>query len=318
MQSQLSGESIHKILEYWYMIEFLGQDNFPARHKYIEKVKKHKRNLKEGKPSETKQLVTYADVTNTEIVETVRDEVKECNMNCWGNITVYIGKIKREDCIKNLISSLGLQSDKRPEISADCIALASFQVTPNGDYIDDSLSLSPVLWAVKQFQDTNNNISAKLNHSLYYQEILDLEKILVPKEDDEELYNILLKDIDRLYSVIYDKFLKGVFNEELNVEKTFVIIYQMFFDEVTKENNEVDTYTGLSKDYYTRDIRMLIDKNAKGKLNNTMQDYILSLHKRYINKMDVDRIDVIHCDNPKEYELFLNRILRLKNAPLGK
>lgn len=53
----------------------------------------------------------------------------------------------------------------------------------------------------------------------------------------------------------------------------------MFSDEEAKKNYEDDTYTNLSRDYYTQNIKMLIDKNAHRKLNRAMQVYILSLYK---------------------------------------
>lgn len=178
VQNQENAESIHKILEYWYMIEFLGQDCFPMGNICFEKIKNHKCNLKSRKAYNIKQLTAFADITNSEIMNTVRNEAKECGMSCWGNITVYIGKIKREDCIQNLISNLSIQSDKRPETSTDDIALASFQVTSDGFYVDNSLSLSPVLWVVKQIQNKNDNISTKLNHSQYEKDVFNLEKVL--------------------------------------------------------------------------------------------------------------------------------------------
>lgn len=319
MQNQISKKNINKILEYWYTIEFLGQDSFPRGNKYIERMKNYKRNLKQGKANNIKQLIAYSDITNTEIIKTVHNEVIKCGMSCWGNITIYIGKVRREDCIKELISRLGGQvKDNRPEFSVDYIALASFQVTANGDYVNNSLSLSPVLWAIKQIRSEYDDIAEKINRNLYDNNILELEKILAPKEANEESYIITLEDVNKLYLSLYNNYIRNVFKTDVSVEKTFAIIYQIFSDELAKDKYEDDIYTGLSRDYFSQDIKMLIDKNVNGKLNKTIQDYILSLHKAYVGNEDVNRIDVVNNDKHEEYELQLNRIMRVKNAPLGK
>lgn len=321
VQNEIAKEKIHKILEYWYTIEFLDQDNFPNGRNYLEKIRNHRRDLKQGKLVNTKQLMVFADITNTEIMQNVHNEVKECEMNCWGNITVYIGKIKRELCIRTLISKLGIKEDKRPETSVDRIALASFQVTPVGKYVDNSLSLSPVLWAVKQIDSKNDDVAKKINQDLYDGDVSTLEHILTPKEDDNERYRILLDDINRLYTTIYEKYIKDSIireNGELAVEKNFVIMYQAFANEKAKDRYEDDTYTGLSRNYFSEDIRMIINQNSYGELSEAMQDYILALHKKYASSEYTHRIDVVHSNNLEEYELQLNHIMRMKNAPIGK
>lgn len=320
MQKLINKEKIHKILEYWYTIEFLGQDNWPSGREYTEKIKNHKRSLAKRKSVNTKQLMGFADITNAEIMPIVSGQAKECEMNCWGNITVYLGKIKREVCIKELIARLDIKEDSRPETSVDCIALASFQVTPDGNYIEDSLSLSPVLWALTQIKDTNN-IANSINHNLYSSDIIELEHILAPKKSENEPYKIFAVDMNRLYTAIYEQYIQGILLEEcgeLSVQKSFVLMYQMFADEKAKSRYEDDTYTGLSRDYFSKDIKIIMDENTYGNLSETMQNYILALYKRYIGEEDKNRIDVVHNDNLEKYELQLNHILRMKNAPIGK
>lgn len=326
MQKQINKKTINKILEYWYTIEFLGQDNWPAGREYIDRIKNHKRNIAQKRNTSQKrdgvttQLTGFADITNAEVRETVSAQVKECEMNCWGNITIYLGKIKREACIKTLIARLGIKEDKRPEASFDRIAFASFQVTPDGDYIEESLSLSPILWSITQIKNTNN-IADNINHNLYYSDVAALERILAPKKSDNDAYKIFAADINRLYKKIYERYIQGILSEEYDespVEKSFIIQYQMFADEEVRNKYEDDDYTGLSRDYFSKDIKMIMFENTCGTLNETMQDYILSLYKTYVGDEHMKRIDVVRNDNPEEYELQLNHILRPKNAPVGK
>lgn len=320
MQKQINKGKIHKILEYWYTIEFLGQDNWPSGREYIERIKNHKSSLAQRKPVNTKQLIGFTDITQEEIMQKVSKQVKDCAMDCWGNITIYLGKIKREVCIKKLIARLGIKEDNRPETSVDHIALASFQVTPDGNYIDNSLSISPILWAVTNIKDTDN-LSNSINHNLYDADVAILEHILAPKKADDEPYRIFAADIDRLYAAIHEKYIQDISLEkhgEVFIEKTFIIMYQMFADEKAKSKYEDDTYTGLSKDYFSKDIKMIMKENDYGNLSETMQNYIMALHKRYIDDESISRIDVLHNDNLEEYELQINHILRMKNAPIGK
>lgn len=66
-------EQIHKILEYWYTIEFLGQDSWPSGRESIERIKYHKRSLAQRKPVNTKQIIGFADITHTEIMQKVSE-----------------------------------------------------------------------------------------------------------------------------------------------------------------------------------------------------------------------------------------------------
>lgn len=319
MKNQKS--QINKILEYWYMMEFLNQENFPSERKYIKKIRNHKKRCKKGEVSNAKYLMEFMNIGDGEIIPTVSEEAKECRMKCWGNITIYVGKIKRETCIKELITKFGIKEDDRPETSVDSIALAAFQVSPQGTYIDQSLSLSPVLWAVSKVEGQQDNTSNGMSYGAYNNEIMELEKFFIPKNDEEEPYLVRLDDIHRLYECIYYKYIENVFSKnsfQIEVEKSYVMLYQMFCDEKSKTQYEDDMYIGLSRGYFLNDIKMLINQNALATLDKKMQDYILALYENYIEKDDFSKIDVVHSNNLEQYELYLNRMFCLENAPLGK
>ncbi len=296
----------------------MGQDIFPSGYEYIEKLKKHKREIKQGKISKIKQMMLFFDITHAEIMPTIHKETSECGMTCWGNITVYVGKVRREACIDTLISKLGIKQDKRVESSFDRIALASFQIDPEGAYIEESFSLSPVLWAISEIGNKKDDIAKKLDCSVYNSDISALESEMFPKESEEEPYYVHLEDIDRLYVYLCEKYVRNASIKESDIEKSFVIMYQAFFDENAKERYEDDTYTGLSRDYFSNDIKIVTYKNEYGQLSETLQDYILSIYKKYMDDEKTDRIDVVYNSDIETYELQLNHILRIKNAPIGK
>lgn len=169
-----------KVLDYWYIMEFLSQENWPrwkekdlrkAKNANIEEQKRQnavKMGLKYEPPEyPAKVLKMCCELKpGQDIYEFVRQSAEEHGMTRWGNITVYAGKIERELCINKIAESIK-SLDERPERNSDKIAWASLQVAPDGTYIEKSFSLSPVVWAVGQIAGVENVISMS--------EVLDLE-----------------------------------------------------------------------------------------------------------------------------------------------
>ncbi len=118
----------------------------------------------------------------------VRQEAEACRMKKWGNITVYIGKVRREACIRCIAEKLPFQNeeDKRPERSFDEIACVSLQLTPEGKYVRHSLSLSTIVWAMKQIRSCSGRLSECLEEGAYRAEVSELEGRFFPKEEGAE------------------------------------------------------------------------------------------------------------------------------------
>ena len=118
----------------------------------------------------------------------VRQEAEACRMKKWGNITVYIGKVRREACIRCIAEKLPFQNeeDKRPERSFDEIACVSLQLTPEGKYVRHSLSLSNIVWAMKQIKSCSGRLSECLEEGAYRAEVSELEGRFFPQEEGAE------------------------------------------------------------------------------------------------------------------------------------
>lgn len=118
----------------------------------------------------------------------VRQEAEACRMKKWGNITVYIGKVRREACIRCIAEKLPSQNeeDKRPERSFDEIACVSLQLTPEGKYVRHSLSLSTIVWAMKQIKSCSGRLSECLEEGAYRAEVSELEGRFFPQEEGAE------------------------------------------------------------------------------------------------------------------------------------
>src|SRR5699024_725992 len=107
---------------------------------------------------------------------TVSAEAASCGMKAWGNITVYIGRVKREDCIEYIAGILPEnEEEKRCEQSYEEIAWASLQLAPDGTYIENTLSLSTVIWAMSRI-GSSDRLSACIDERMYEDTVKELEE----------------------------------------------------------------------------------------------------------------------------------------------
>lgn len=148
----ISSKLTEAVLDYWFAIEFLSQDKYPNAFEIKNIVKKHKREISEGKAA-GKSIETFIPLKEEDfdksICQIIKQETEACGMNLWGNITFYIGRIKREKCMESIAKIITNPcNDISPEKSSDSIAVLSLQLNPEGKYIEDSLSLSTVIWAL--------------------------------------------------------------------------------------------------------------------------------------------------------------------------
>lgn len=135
------------VLDYWHTLEFLNQDALPElTYEERKKNQKEKKRVKEtaelgsrkDNEKEVKVLKLLTPVSKErDLLNLVQADAKDHGMACWGNITIYGGKCSREDCIQNIARALH-EEDNRPEKNADEIAWFSFQVSPQGRYVEGS------------------------------------------------------------------------------------------------------------------------------------------------------------------------------------
>lgn len=177
-----------QILEYWFATEFLGQDSYEACTNALfnqQKVKAYKKklSLKDKDKNTRKQITSFFEVKRGQsLYNVIKKECEDCEMGTWGNITIYIGKVRRELCIQTIAQYFETESSNRPEKSYDNIAVASFQLTPNGQYIDHTFSLSTVIWAISRLDQTSGSqLSDSLSESAYQDDISSIATVLERK-----------------------------------------------------------------------------------------------------------------------------------------
>ena len=314
-----------KILDYWFAMDFLSQDKYPDIQDIQRRIKEHKETIsKDNGEVKQKSIENFIFLTGKDtaenLYEIIRREAVACGMKLWGNLTVYIGKVKREKCIECLAAALPFSEEdgERPEKNADEIAWASLQLSSEGKFLKYSLSLSPIIWAIEQIKSARGNISEALDNKLYRGAVEELESIF-----PDEI--VSLGKLHRLYEKIEKRYMKGNIENTGNTndayEEVYGIGFQLFADEETKNKKEEDAYLGLSHDYFSNDIKLVLERLKSGELaeDNYLGKEILS-YVTVLRETDQEkeRIDLVASKNRKEYQQQINEILSVGNAPLGK
>lgn len=306
------------VLNYWRIIEFLAQDRYDAMWEVQKKVKNIKAAYGKGESTE-KALWDYVELQKPlNLYDVISKEAALCGMQKWGNVTVYIGKMKREACIE-CIARLLSDDEKRCEQAYDEIAWASFQITPEGTYKENTLSLSPVIWAMSKL-GTGKRLSECIDEKEYESALKELEEEFFGRRKDAPPVPVYGTTLRRLFDVIEKRFIKdNIDRTEAEVyQENYGLHFQLFLDEDTKKKREDDNYIGLSHAYFLSDIRIVSNAVENGRISEEMLHYIDILGKE--NECQPVRIDMV---SPKvqEKDIFLRRlleILEVKNAPLGK
>lgn len=315
-----------KILEYWFAMEFLSQDKYPDTRDIQRRIKKYKETISKGNvKGKQKSIEDFIFLIGKDSVENlyemIHNEAAACGMKLWGDLTVYIGKIKREKCIECLATALPFSEEdaERPEKNTDEIAWASLQLSPEGKYLKYSLSLSTIIWAIEQIKSARGNIIESLDSRLYHESVEALESIF-----SDEI--VSLKKLPSLYERIEQKYIKGNIENTGTTNETYEEVYgisfQLFADEETKAKKD-DTYLGLSHDYFSDDIKLVLEQIKSGELaeNDYLGKDILS-YVTVLKEMDheKERIDLVAPKNHerRKYQQQISEILSIENAPLGK
>ncbi|MCR5836039.1 MAG: hypothetical protein K6G88_06010 [Lachnospiraceae bacterium] len=347
-----------QVLDYWFAIEFLGQDSFDTITDRFNLDRKWKKfdNSNSFEKSKRKQISVFDRISGEkEIYRIICEKAESGEMQTWGNLTFFVGKIKRQVCIEKLASEFGVHIDQA-EKNTEYIPILSFQCNNKGEYIKHSLSLSTIVWALSQVSVSGKSkISDILSEKNYLSSIDELEKQLFNidsdiKEKDDISDNNENTDAENLTSddVVFNqdnkkdtpKFseeaisidsLKVIFKEirdryqkyicENSFEEEIGVKYQLFKNSESKDRYDDDNYMGLSRNFFSSDLKMVKDfiENEKFDFNKDMLSDIVSyICAPHDNLEEKKRYDFV---NPKtEEDLFneFSEILNIKNAPVGK
>ncbi len=333
---------VDQVLGYWFAIEFLSQDSYDVCTEESKLTREFKIFKKGNQLTKNKrrQLFVFEPV-NSEcgIYSQIISQAKECGMNLWGNLTFYVGKISRQACIERLAKGLGIKLEQG-EKNSEYIPILSFQCTMHGQYIDHSLSLSTILWAISQIEsDQKGELSNLLSSMAYSNTIKELEKKFFGLDELNGSDNTQEPDIKiesdgmpafGVDSIVASKVMKihaemvkmyGKYFSENMIEEKNRIKYQLFKDAKAKEKYEDDNYMGLRHDFFSDDLKMVKsflkeqrDKDMTGMLSDLVEYIcapygVLEARKRH---------DFVRPEDKDEFYEEIADILNAQNAPLGK
>ncbi len=326
-----------KILDYWFTLEFLAQDAYPNHRMAKKELAAYKRRADKNY-STIKFVQDYKDA-GIDLYEDIKNETRQLGMKARGKISVYIGAVRREACIDAISKALPYDVDdnERIEKNTDFIALASVQLKSNGEYEEGSLSLSTILWAMNQLSRRSKNLSQSLDKENYDKDLRELEekyfkvdgKNATDDGDDSDTEEpdigsavsteaVTLQHLQRLYNEIVEIYIKKNHSAEFDKFECYEVYgveVQLFKGNDGKDEND---YLGLSHDYFSNDIKLVLDKVRKGEdVPYELIEYITCLTDE--NRKAEKRFDIVHMSkNEREQLNQLNKILHIKNSPDGK
>ena len=328
---------VTKILDYWNIVEMLTQDDVTADLADIKDgIKNQKDALKNGGKYAKRNLTGFFYHNDKPIYDSVKGLAKECGMTMWGNITVYVGKVRREQLIQSLLDRISPnEKGKLPEKDTDYLACASLQITANGKYIQDTFSLSPVIWADSVVRKTNTIDAGILSVLEYEKKVKEIEEVLLEKdilikdesengEQDSQGKGFLpfsgnaltAKRIREIYKYIHSEYLKYYPKED--IKDDFLFKFRMYADETERQNDEEEEdYIGLSRNFFSKDISMVedyLEKNEDTVKSRYLTEYIESIQY----DMDDYRKELINTSYSYDYHGMMEGICDIANAPLGK
>lgn len=331
-----------QVLDYWFAIEFLEQNSYDActeESKLTRELKRFK-NANQQKKNKRRQISVFELVDReSDIYSQIVNQAKECDMTIWGNLTFYVGRVRRQACIEKLVQELGVKLEQA-EKNTEYIPILSFQCTMNGNYIKHTLSLSTVIWAISQIEGKQNGkLSTLLSSKAYFDTIEKLENKFFELDDSSEQNaaneadiklnsegmpaftddSIVASKIMSIHSEIVKMY--GQFFSDNVIEEKNGLKYQLFKNAKAKDKYDDENYMGLSHDFFSDDLKMVKDSIEEGKddystgMLSNLIDYICAPHDVLEERK---RHDLVRPKNKKLFYEEIAEILNIGNAPLGK
>ncbi|MCI7770054.1 MAG: AAA domain-containing protein [Eubacterium sp.] len=306
-----------EILDYWKLIEFLGQtdilDQSPDNKKIIEKIKK-------GEKTDADKVEIFIELFSPYInVEKQLEQDKEnfCNYPSIGDKFHFcIGKIERNTIVEYLEKYID-NKNELPEIvypKKSAIAWCSFKTDAEGMYIQNSFQLSPILWAIAMWNSSDSQIN--LNKDEY-------DKI-VSKIDEELQDKNVQQFLTSISEEIYIKYIRYPF-PNIPRDTLGFIEYNRYINEDTRNRDENPTdYSNLGKSFFLNDIihleDLIRDENFgdKSSYEKKVIAYILAGHEKSKDMQNLKRTIISPTESKEKIKSFFDNILNVSKAPMGK
>lgn len=319
-----------KVLNYWFTLEFLEQESFPRTQNAY------------GKKDRDFVPLSFYLRKDQDPMQRILFEAGRLEKKSRSNVSVYVGKLEREQLIEKLAESLGRQEEakNRAEKNFDKVAVFAFQTDPDGVYIPYSLYLSPLVWALHRLSGSpscsKRNLTDILSPSIYRQDVKELEnkffskrvhdakEALGSEESDAAERSLTGCEIKEVYKELlgeYSAAFKDIRYEDAK-NPSILLSVKLFKDEKTKEEKD-DKQSGVrSFDFYTEDLEKIIRLSEKDEaaIPKHLCDYITAFtsDEEKTAEQKKNRKDLLHYDTAEACLRDYREIFRTEMAPLAK
>lgn len=335
------------IVKYWYLVEFLGQSDFPVQNRESResclKAAKGEAHWKEitvyhvlsdqtdtnSKDQRLFSIEPYAALQNGASVYTsygvLSDEIHIC-----------LGKMERFLFAERLQQAFRRDLEL-PEKNHKPVCLIGLKCDEEGKYIPGSIQVSPLVWGIHQLVNHANKLTQEdmadfLSMDAYESDMQLFDMQLVEVTEEGRTGRVLTSVL--LYSIrdqVEKKYLVNIIQPEQEINWTGVMIYRRYqTEEIKARDTDVFHDSDLANSFFADDLHMVEQAISGGEFGKTpleqaVLDYITGAYAEenpelhwlnFQNRTDVRST----CKNgQKEGRAdFFHRHLDIAKAPLGK
>lgn len=335
------------IVKYWYLVEFLGQSDFP-----IQSREGQESCLKASKgEARSKQITVYHLLSAREdsCTSMQGSNSKEPNTALRSDALVYssysilsdeihicLGKMERYLFAERLQQALK-EDLELPEKNHKSICLIGLKCDEQGKYIPGSIQVSPLVWGIHRILNHNDKLTKEnmadfLSMDAYQSDmqLFDMQLVEVTKEGcvGQLLTSALLNSIRNQAEKQY---LINIISPEQEINWDGVMIYRRYrTEDIKARDTDVFHNSDLANSFFADDLHMvekaISDKEfGKNSWERAILDYITGTYAKEnpeLHWLDFqNRIDVRSAwKNGQEDERadFFHHHLDIAKAPLGK
>lgn len=321
-------QNAKKILSYWQTTSFLKQKNFP------------KPNEPKARKSDEDQIkiefsCALDKASNAVSLDEVFREINKCCMDykkqfswenekstCIGRITFEFGKVRRQCCIDRINEFY--KYEPVVEENYQNIAYFGFQLSNDGEYVNNSLSISPIIWAIHALNNKKTINKDNYTKDIKEHEIICFDEDRIFEESDsaqlsemKELgydaqITITPKLMKSINNEMFNEYVKPIIKNKNKQKKDYrqycLVSFTMYKNKDVYLKAEEQNYS-LSMDFFSEDIEMV--KEALKDKEDFLCSYICSETKENDGKFDV-------LNDSEKMKNKIAELTDLRNAPIGK
>ncbi|MGL5689240.1 MAG: AAA domain-containing protein [Bacteroidales bacterium] len=309
---------LDKIIDFWYITEFLSQEKYPQETSENKKVissliKEESKSQNNATKKPRYFQIFHSLKASGPIPHLIEADQKRFSLHPETGDKKHIckGKIQKEFLVKSLYKLLALEDDREAEDLTQ-ICLLSLKVDSKGMYIPESIRISPTLWGICKINEGRRDL---ITIDGYRQEIRELEKEIRLESP------ISNSDLNLLFNTVCDHYLNKLGDYSSYVNSEGHLIYSRYLNSDIKEleqEAEFD-YSELTDSFYLDDLLMV--KNhlnhktdlPQGAMLRAIRKYILAPHQSNQSILNTDSRINIRID-----KTMIEKWLHPEKIPAGK